>query len=691
MACSQMSTLIQGIIGYGVITLAIPGPSGEVVRSDNYILKMKSDITVVSLVDGTNFDLPNLELNQMDVVAHGEQYGVQRQMPQPESGYDSKVKVMVGEDPELSVSAMGWCEGEMRHVSGSQECLTIFECCVCFEEYDGDTTDSVIYPCSHEHQVCPSCTMKIVVNEGPACKCPVCRRSFWWTDLEEVEMEVRYYCPFDYEKFIANYSEFGNPHRNSPEDSGSHGEISEDGWIKGKGKNDASKRQAREEETNRHRKNPGSGGKQKFGARPEDLKRIQEFNEKREKRMEKEVAEGFLKLKEKHFQVDSTAGLGFTVGDAKISHAEVQSSGEKHEDFVAASKQQFVNNLDTHVVFADARMEIHERMQKKKVLLETQIEQLRLIQMNDPDYNEEVAMQMFLKEYNQLTMEIDVKLNDMKKQKIEAEYNLLKETFEMREQMEDWTFKLNKAHDEGKIVKEFTNTEIIEFVAYYVDEHGVVRKSPYQDRVDVIKINSNASDKQKMDLLGHLVPAPLFIVNEKRSIFRKVLTAFAAPFWRKWDKRGDKTSWYTGDSRYAFMPEGAWSGDLQDNQLNKYADRTNIDSLLKNYRILGFESHFIRSLFTSGLGYFENRGFDAAMTLLVHPLLVQRARLMIGARDKQTNSVDNIKNEIKKEFGHLLPYQVISDSVLVGCQQADAIDYLTTLAFKKNKVGEVNS
>jgi len=651
---------------------------------------MESQLNVVSSERGSNFDLPPVVDNRMHSAVHGEPWVDSRQRVIAEEETATEVKEMVSEDLafELSANEKGWLSAEMCHVNGSELDLTFLsECSICYEQFF-DFSDSVIYDCDHEKEICSRCTLRIVMSQGVACHCPICRRPFWWTDFDEVVMEVSQLHPEGYEEFLLRHGWFmneRNAHRNSPANAGSHGEISEDGWIDSPYNNN--KRRKKEADTNRFRKSPGTGNKKNlggFGPRDVDVQRIEIHNAKKEKKKD-----GCVAFKKSDFTYDATSGLGFVLGDQELTHAQVQASGEKHEDFHAAAEQQFVNNKYTHLAASEVREEIRGTVDKTRKLMDTEIDKLILFKKNDPDFNEEVIMNDFLKQYNALILDNDEKLSELRVRKVMLDYAELSTTFDVRCKMAEMNFEINQKLTEGHIIKEEVDTEMLEFVAYYND-NGVPRRSPYQDMVNVVKVSTKASDKQKLDLLGELVQAPYFVTNETRSLFRKIMAAFASPFYRHWDKRSDKTDWYTGESRIKFMPDIV-AHDLQDSRLNKYADRTNINSLLSNYRFIGFESSFIRSLFTNGLGYFERRNFDAWMVLLVHPLIVQRARNMVGARDKQLNSINNIKNELKKEFGKLLPYQVISDSVLVGCQQADAVDYLTELGFKKNKIGEIDA
>jgi len=272
-----------------------------------------------------------------------------------------------------------------------------------------------------------------------------------------------------------------------------------------------------------------------------------------------------------------------------------------------------------------------------------------------------------------------------RKMALHNEAKFLKETREDRATIaiEKWTEENQRVN--GPVEKKEIRLEPITFEVYsvvlqqYLVEDGVIS---YYKTNKLCKTSVSLSPSERLKLTVNLVPVPFFIKEDRETMVRFVLRNLLKVFY--YSSIDFEVSGHLVDKEHdmPFIPSDQF---YQDARLNRKLDKSKVISLAKNFRFLGFESDFIRSIFVSRNDFLIKNGLNKMIVLDVHPLIYQSAlNVSLGKTITQTY-VNQLLSDYRAWY-EKLPPDVVVDSVSAGCQAAAFIASLKDNAFRKVEV-----
>lgn len=385
--------------------------------------------------------------------------------------------------------------------------------------------------------------------------------------------------------------------------------------------------------------------------------------------------------------VENVQGISFVAQDALLTGEQVSIAAKNVSSYEREVNSDYVQNAAHHLGVAGQKEAAH---QVREDVAQYQQLMRDIARSNIKASPMWVASQVGEKVASRCIdnlVEADPMVVQTQVQALLAKRAYLRQTQDARLEIAQLEFEEAQIREMGEDKKKDYVMVATRYVKHVKDENGRMVAVPNGIEcraLNVCPVASDASQEVKEQLSVPLVPVPYYVKAPNRGFWNWFFGGMFSVCYR-WHYDRERKVWRTANHAEVFYPPEL--ENLRSVYLNEAVDNATMRNLLDNYRFLGWQSSWVAAWYNNGLGYFETRGLTAAVCYKVHPAIVEMAR-----NEAQGCTVSDAftKQQLKdlKKYEEWVPPDVVAQSIAVGLQQRDALEYLFPAGLKAAKFVE---
>lgn len=391
---------------------------------------------------------------------------------------------------------------------------------------------------------------------------------------------------------------------------------------------------------------------------------------------------GSLSLREPNV-VENIQGLGFVPNDSLLTQDQVMGAARNVAQYDREVNREYAQNAPVHQRVAAEKEAARQVALDVAGYQDVMREMARANMRASPGYVNAKIAERVAEKYIEHCSSAHPAAVYARVQAIKAEHDVMRQTQLERVQMALWQHEEDDARDNGQQQKKEYCMQATVYHKHFPDENGRMVAIP-RSKENICPVATSADQDTKRKLSVQLVPVPFYVKCPKRTFWNWFLGGLFSPCYR-WNWDPVKKVWKDFEHAEMFYDEELCN--VLNPRFNDVTDNALMRKLLGNFRFCGMESETVASWYRNGLGYFESRGLTACVGYMVHPAVVEMAR-----NEAQGCTVSDAftKQQLKdlKKYEEWLPPDVVAQSIAVGMQQRDAIEYLFPAGLKAAKFVE---